>query len=141
MKSHVKQPRVKLECLRLLATLKLDPARAQLISGFVDSYLKLTAQEMSAFEREIAALPEAEREITVPLTISWKEEGIAIGKTQGRIEGERRSLLRFGKQRLGPPSAEVIATIEAIDSPEELDALSDRLPNVQTWEELLSDKS
>ncbi|MDQ2687409.1 MAG: Rpn family recombination-promoting nuclease/putative transposase, partial [Armatimonadota bacterium] len=32
------RPRVKLECLRLLATLRLDPARTQLISGFVDSY-------------------------------------------------------------------------------------------------------
>ena len=29
---------VKLECLRLLATLRLDPARMQLISGFVDTY-------------------------------------------------------------------------------------------------------
>ena len=37
--------KVKLECLRLLATLRLDPARTKLISGFVDSYLKLTAQE------------------------------------------------------------------------------------------------
>ncbi|WP_204103138.1 MULTISPECIES: Rpn family recombination-promoting nuclease/putative transposase, partial [Spirulina sp. CCY15215] len=35
------RPRVKVECLRLLATLRLDPARMQLISGFVDSYLKL----------------------------------------------------------------------------------------------------
>ncbi|MBC6476771.1 MAG: hypothetical protein GDA56_02155 [Hormoscilla sp. GM7CHS1pb] len=30
--------RVKLECLRLLATLKLDPAKTRLISGFIDSY-------------------------------------------------------------------------------------------------------
>jgi Putative transposase, YhgA-like len=31
------RPRVKVECLRLLATLRLDPARSQLISGFVDT--------------------------------------------------------------------------------------------------------
>jgi hypothetical protein len=30
------RPRVKSECLRLLATLRLDPARMQLISGFID---------------------------------------------------------------------------------------------------------
>jgi hypothetical protein len=39
------RPRVKVECLRLLATLRLDPARSQLISGFVDTYLRLNVQE------------------------------------------------------------------------------------------------
>lgn len=34
---------VKLECLRLLVTLRLDPARMRLISGFVDTYLRLNA--------------------------------------------------------------------------------------------------
>jgi hypothetical protein len=37
------RPRVKLECLRLLATLRLNPARMRLISGFVDTYLRLNA--------------------------------------------------------------------------------------------------
>ena len=32
------RPKVKVECLRLLATLGLDPARMSLISGFVDTY-------------------------------------------------------------------------------------------------------
>ena len=31
------RPRVKLECLRLLVTLRLDPARMRLISGFIDT--------------------------------------------------------------------------------------------------------
>jgi hypothetical protein len=39
------RPKVKAECLRLLATLSLDPARMQLISGFVDTYLRLNAAE------------------------------------------------------------------------------------------------
>ena len=39
------RPRVKLECLRLLTTLRLDPARMQLVSGFVDTYLRLNAEE------------------------------------------------------------------------------------------------
>ena len=36
---------MKLECLRMLATLKLDKARSTLISAFMDSYLKLTSAE------------------------------------------------------------------------------------------------
>ena len=45
------QTRVKLECLRLLATLRLDPARMQLISGFVDTYLRLSANSFLARSR------------------------------------------------------------------------------------------
>ncbi len=43
------RPRVKLECLRLLATLRLDPARTRLISGFIDTYLQLNAHEATQF--------------------------------------------------------------------------------------------
>jgi hypothetical protein len=35
------RPKVKAECLRLLVTLKLNPAKVQLISGFIDTDLKL----------------------------------------------------------------------------------------------------
>src|SRR5205085_12062238 len=45
------RPKVKAQCLRLLATLHLDRARMQLISGFVDSYLELNAREQRIFER------------------------------------------------------------------------------------------
>lgn len=42
------RPKVKAECLRLLATLRLDPARSQLISG-VDTDLRLSATEVRVF--------------------------------------------------------------------------------------------
>lgn len=48
------RPRVKSQCLRLLATLRLDPARMQLISGFIDTYLRLTVQEEEIFRAAIA---------------------------------------------------------------------------------------
>ncbi|MBE9010773.1 Rpn family recombination-promoting nuclease/putative transposase, partial [Pseudanabaenaceae cyanobacterium LEGE 13415] len=35
------RPKVKAECLRVLATLRLDPARTRLIAQFVDTYLQL----------------------------------------------------------------------------------------------------
>ncbi|MCW3100627.1 MAG: hypothetical protein JWL77_6245 [Chthonomonadaceae bacterium] len=50
------RPKVKLECLRLLATLKLDPARSRFIGGFVDTYLNLTAAELTRYEWEFAKL-------------------------------------------------------------------------------------
>src|SRR5688500_3081191 len=47
------RPRVKLECLRMIATLRLDPARSKLISSFVDSYLRLSEQEEQAYDTEL----------------------------------------------------------------------------------------
>ncbi len=56
------QPHVKLACLRMLAQLQLDPARRALISGFVDSYLRLTIEQESDFSRELNQLASQERE-------------------------------------------------------------------------------
>ena len=73
------RPKVKAECLRLLASLKLDPARTTLISGFIDSYLSLTAQEMKQYERELARFTPTEREATMEIVTSWQRQGRAEG--------------------------------------------------------------
>lgn len=51
--SPSERPIVKAECLRLLTTLRLDPARMQLISGFVDTYLTLNEAEEQTFLQTI----------------------------------------------------------------------------------------
>ena len=51
---QAERPKVKLECLRLLATLRLDPARTQLISGFVDVYLRLNQMEQQQFQLDFS---------------------------------------------------------------------------------------
>lgn len=70
------RPRVKLECLRLLATLRLDPARMQLISGFIDTYLRLTAEEEEIFKAEIGRFEPVEQEVVMQIVTSWMEEGM-----------------------------------------------------------------
>jgi len=132
------RPKVKSECLRLLATLRLDPARAHLIAGFVDSYLNLNATEQQQFVREIESLPRQEQEAIVPLTVSWKEEGRLEGRVEGQAEGERRLLFLIGSASLGEPSAEVQETIERINSIDHLERLARRLLSVKTWDELLA---
>ena len=71
------RPLVKLECLRMLASLKLNPARSKLIGGFIDSYLKLTASEMKQYERELAQWEPEEREATM-------EPDIELGAARDR---------------------------------------------------------
>ena len=41
-----RRDRVKMQCLRLIVTLRLDPARSQLIAGFVRTYLQMTRLEL-----------------------------------------------------------------------------------------------
>ena len=86
------RPRVKLECLRLLATLRLDKARLRLISGFVDTYLRLDKREQAEFDAEIDALKIKETEKVMEIVTSWMEEGIKRGKQEGLREGLQEGL-------------------------------------------------
>jgi hypothetical protein len=63
-----------------ISQLKLDPAKSKVIVGFVETYLKLTAEEMNQYERQFAELTLAEQEETIGLVSSWEQEGIEKGK-------------------------------------------------------------
>lgn len=92
---------VKLECLRLMATLHLDRAKMQLISGFVDTYLQLTSEEEALLRAEIATIESTEGEVVMEIVTSWMREGIE----QGRQEGELAIILRLLNRRIGIDSA------------------------------------
>ncbi|GAA6617887.1 hypothetical protein NUACC26_036980 [Scytonema sp. NUACC26] len=68
--------RVKAECLRLLATLRLDPARTKLISGFVDTYLELNASEEQVFQRELDSMGLRQEEQVMEIVTSWMKTGM-----------------------------------------------------------------
>ena len=125
------RPRVKAECLRLLASLKLDPARATLIGVFIESYLSLTAQEMKQYERAIAGFPPAERSETMELMTSWQQEGLKEGMTQGKEALVTRQLRR----RLGTVSAPVTARVASL-SADQLDDLGEALLDFGTVADL-----
>jgi hypothetical protein len=77
---HADRPRVKLECLRLLATLRLDPARTRLISGFIDTYLQLNAHEAVQFHTALVQAQLQEQEVVMEIVTSWMREGLQQGK-------------------------------------------------------------
>jgi hypothetical protein len=78
--------RVKLACLRMLAQLQLDPARRELISGFVDAYLSLTMDQEQEFESELQQIQPQEREGVMEIVTSWMEKG--------QEKGERKLIVR-----------------------------------------------
>ena len=97
------RPRVKSECLRLLATLRLDPARTQLISGFIDTYLRLNLEEEEIFRAEISRFEPVEQEVVMEIVTSWMEQGLQ----QGRQEGELTVILRQLTRRIGTVEPEL----------------------------------
>lgn len=56
------RPKVKAECLRVLVTLKLNPAKTQLSSKFVDTYLRLDVNEEQLFQAEIDTMDKIQKE-------------------------------------------------------------------------------
>ena len=132
MKMSVRdRPKVKAECLRLLASLKLDPARATLIGGFIDSYLRLTAQEMQQYERELARFTPTERKATMEITTSWH----LMGRAEGRTEGKETIVLRLLRRRFGAVSADITARLDHF-SAEQLDDLGEALLDFGTVADL-----
>ena len=66
------------------------------------------------------------------------EQGLEKGLEMGYVEGQQRFLLRVGGKRFGPPDAATQAVLGAIASREELERLIDRILDVESWSELLS---
>ena len=131
--------RVKLECLRLLATLRLDPARTKLIGGFIESYLDLSAQEMKQYERELEALQPQERQTTMALVSSWEqrgiEQGISQGIEQGIDRGKRETVALFIQVRFGTVPAGVTARLHQLTSGQS-DELVQALPRFDALADL-----
>jgi predicted transposase/invertase (TIGR01784 family) len=140
------RPKVKAECLRLLVTLKLDPARMQLISGFVDTYLRLNKSETREFESEVRKFGLNEREEVMQIVTSWMEQGIEQGRKegveQGRKEGVEQGLnreieliLRMLAVKFSSLDSEIAAQIRQLEL-NQLEDLGIALLNFQQVEDL-----
>jgi hypothetical protein len=122
------RPKVKAECLRLLATLKLDPARTRLISGFVDTYLTLDVTEEQTFQAELDRMGLNKEEKVMEIVTSWMRTGM-------RNEAEKL-VLRQLNRRFGPIEAELEQRIQAL-SIDRVEDLSDALLDFSDRAQLL----
>ena len=59
------------------------------------------------------------------------------GRLEGRLEEARDVLILLGEKKLGKPSSEIGAQLEAIAAVSTLHALIGRIQEVASWEELL----
>lgn len=121
---------VKIECLRLLATLKLDAARMQLISGFVDTYLRLSAEEERRFLAQVSTIkPDNRREEVMEIVTSWMEQGLQ--------QGEVALILRQLNRRFGSVTPEDETQIRNL-SIEQLGNLGEALLDFSTTSDLVT---
>ena len=136
---QLNRPRVKVQCLRLLATLRLAPAKSRLISRFVDAYLSLNALEMRTFDQTLENLPLEERKQVMSFTTSWEQQGLKRGLKQGREEGRQEGLrcgLQVAVRRLfGECASDFIERLNDCDLPR-LQRLQERLAAGADLEEL-----
>ncbi|MEH1873588.1 DUF4351 domain-containing protein [Nostoc sp.] len=121
------RPTVKLMSLQLLANLGLNPAQIQLISGFIDTYLDLNAQEERMFQEQLASIEPKQEERVMQIVTSWMRQGIQ--------QGELKMILRQLKRRIGEVNPQLQERIQTL-STDELETLGEALLDFTTAADL-----
>ncbi|WP_370453200.1 helix-turn-helix domain-containing protein [Oceanobacillus sp. CFH 90083] len=77
---------MKLEFLRMISRMKIDPAKMAFLYGFFEAYLKLNEKEEEQVMQKIDNLPEEEKEVVLQLPNSYFDKGKQEGLEKGRQE-------------------------------------------------------
>lgn len=94
------RPRLMLECLRMIVTLKLDLARSALIRDFMTAYLRLTSEQERVYNEQVNALEPEEKRRIVETVDMWT------------LAGMRRSIFAQLQHRFGSITPRLRQAIE-----------------------------
>jgi len=126
--------------LQLLSSLGLNPAQLQLISGFIDIYLKLNTAEQASFDRELARIEPVQQEGVMEIVTSWMETGIQQGLQQGLQQGRQQEALsmifRQLNRRCGLLTSQLQEQIQKL-SVEQLEVLGEELLDFSSVDDLV----
>ncbi len=119
-----------------------DPERADRMLTAVGILLQLRYDAVTA-KNLLDNIPELRK---LELFKLYEEEdrakglvgGRAKGLAEGRAEEARLTLLRLGRKKYGPPTPEQEAAVNAITYLARLEALGEKLLDVSSWDELLT---
>lgn len=132
------QARMKADFLRLILGSPVDPARKSLLVEFVETYVALTADELSDFELLIHT-EQQYAEVEQMVTIYEKrgieqgieqgiergiEEGIEQGIERGIEQGKRNLLLQLLRKKFGEVPEDLKTAIEKVELVSTLDQLA-----------------
>ena len=122
---------VKLEFLRMLVHMELDPARMTLLTGFFETYLRLNEEEEKQLETEIGKIDIKEAERMMEITTSWEQKG----KMAGRAEGQADLLIRLLHKRFTTVPKEVENQVRTLP-PERLQQLAEAIFDLKSIDDI-----
>jgi hypothetical protein len=79
--------------LRLIATLKLNPAKSALVAEFMARYLALSQSEVRVYNEQVASLDSPERTQVMAVMNEWVEEAV---HARAKLTALRLLQHRFG---------------------------------------------
>ena len=123
------RPLVKLECLRSLVQLQLNPAQLHLLSGFIDTYLRLDDAENEQLLAQLGKIEAQQKEGVMQIVTSWMAAGIEQGieqERQLRQQQQASLLVRQLRRKLGAVSEPVARDVTKL-SFEQMAALGEAL--------------
>jgi hypothetical protein len=126
---------VKLEFLRMLVRMELDPARMTLLAGFFETYLSLNEAEERQLENEVGKIDEKEAEKMMEITTSWQEKGRIEGKKEGILEGQVTILVRLLKKKFENIPVETEDQIRSLPA-DKLQELAEEIFEMETIEDI-----
>lgn len=133
--SQEEKVRVKVEFLKMLVRLKLDPARMQLLAGFFDSYLVLTREEEDQVQAQLAReLPLEEVAQMTEILTSWHKRGME----EGRMEETRVAILEYVESRFGVHPEGLEMALETASDLEQLKRLRREIFKAASLEDCLA---
>lgn len=92
--------KIKIEFLRMLLKLELDPARLALVGGIFEKYLKLSPTEELELNDYLNQIPKDEVNHIMELMTSWEKKGLKKGREEGRQEGKIEAKVEIAKLML-----------------------------------------
>jgi predicted transposase YdaD len=130
---------VKLEFLRMLVRMELDPARTILLTGFFETYLQLNEEEERQLEAKIGKIDAKEAERMIEITTSWEQKGRVRGRIEGReegrVEGQADILVRQLNKKFGHIPVEMENRVRTL-SVEKQQELAEAIFDIKTLEEV-----
>jgi Domain of unknown function (DUF4351) len=114
----------------------LNLAQMRLLSGFIETYLKLPPQEETIPQEELDKIDTREKETVMNIVTSWMEQGIAQEEERSRVR-EAALLVKLLRRNIGAVSATTEQAIAQL-SFAQFEQLGDVLFDFASEEDLLA---
>ena len=106
---------VKLEFLRMVSRMELDPAKMELIYGFFETYLKLNEKEEKQMHEEINKLPREEADDRVDHRVGGADGLVVADHRDARGAGVEAAGVRADHRGAQPAGAPLPQPAEPVD--------------------------